>query len=1001
MATESSTPNFYILLGLNPDERWDETKFQAVKHNKQIEWSRQANSIGKRALAAQSNLKLLPEIERVMIDATLREAQAQAARAELAAGHKDLLEEFEKDLKYVNAKDTITQAELDAFIKKYQVAVAANEIKQRITAKVVANTNTTEATTMQAQQLEPSTFKAINDNLELLHLSTLYELLEMSSRTAGEELKRAAEALYAEMSKRPAEPIVTAKKELAGQAKTIFQSDTRRKQYDESLRQRSLNALLKELEERINRTPDKEVHAKQVMLFLDEASKVGWSQEVALARLKEQARQRKWIVTVPTLDSRTQERQRCGNCNALNEKGRNFCHQCNRELALNCPNCGQRVLADEIACGNCSFPVGNRFWVDTLIERISMARGPEQAEELLNEAEMAWRKPSRPDVRAQRLMQLRATVQQQRQQKQALVQQLNDLIGQRNYYAARQFLLMHSDVADTRQYSSLIETPIAQAQELLRRAQARTLKREERVDLCRQALRLCADYKEARELLSTMPPESASRLRTKAGKAMVSLQWEASPTAEASYRIVRKSNTAPVSAQDGVVLATVAGCSFDDTKPDIGLPLYYAVYAECEGIFSTQGVVASTPILLLGEIQLTRQEVDHQHVSLTWQLPPHAHTVIVVRKEHNRPNGPSDGQRISLISMTQMVDSAVQTNCSYYYGIYCQFQDAQGRVVTSDGKIVEAIPETPPQIVMQLAVTSTKTVQGYRVTLKWTKPDKGKLIVLKSREPLVYKAGESLPFEQLKGYESALEGSAESVNDEWKQTGIGYYTAVVVFRETAYVGVMQRFACIDDVSQLHYEMLGHALRLRWQWPTGCKEAVVAYRYDRWPEPQEVGSISQRVTYAEYSSQGCFDIRGIAESDYYIVVAAMVRQGNELVVGNGERVQARLASKITLKYEIKLASMWRKRRTLHLYTSKPGVLPTLLLVTRRDRLPFNKSEGQPFFECAGPLAIEQELVFELPENSFPAKTFAKLYLADDAAYEIVSINHPGMDKLRLG
>ena len=71
-----------------------------------------------------------------------------------------------------------------------------------------------------------------------------------------------------------------------------------------------------------------------------------------------------------------------------------------------------------------------------------------------------------------------------------------------------------------------------------------------------------------------------------------------------------------------------------------------------------------------------------------------------------------------------------------------------------------------------------------------------------------------------------------------------------------------------------------------------------------------------------------------------------------------------------------------------------------LVSRRERVPLYKNEGEIFHRVQGPLSIEKELSIELPDKAFPPKTFGKLYLENDKAYEVVNIHHPSEDKLRL-
>src|SRR5713226_1865111 len=161
----------------------------------------------------------------------------------------------------------------------------------------------------------------------------------------------------------------------------------------------------------------------------------------------------------------------------------------------------------------------------------------------------------------------------------------------------------------------------------------------------------------------------------------------------------------------------------------------------------------------------------------------------------------------------------------------------------------------------------------------------------------------------------------------------------------AYNGRSQRYVCMVDIDDLKFQNLGTALRLRWNWPASCLEALVSYSYSGWPQPNEATTITRKVTRAEYEFLGHCDIKGTVNQDYYILVAAVVKQGNDQVVTPGARLHARLASKIAFTYEIKQPRFGRKQRTLHLATGTPGTLPTLLLVSKRHGLPFKKIEGE--------------------------------------------------------
>ncbi len=1000
MGTDTTKPNFFILLGLNPDEFWDQAKFERVLREKRTQWSLDSSGVAKKAIAAKKNLELIPEIKQVMDDPAQRGAQAAAARAELASGNQEKIKKFEAQLKLAEAKGYLEESELKAFISEFKDALSEKDIRSRIKVPIRAHTAQTVPV---AEQLAPSLAKEIAEKLEFLHLLSLYELLDRPQMTSSQELCRIAEQLYNDMlSRQPKTAEVTLKSDLAGHAKVIFKSEKMRKKYDESRRQSSLNTLLKALDESLSRTTEKELHEKQVGSFLQAARKAGWQEEVALARLKEHARQRKWFLRIPTTDDSAQQ-QRCGYCNEMNEKGRNFCRSCNRELSSQCPSCGQAVGSDEVGCGHCGFPVGNRYWVDDALQTCDYLLNRRDLKGLqtqLVELEGAWN-PSKPDARIQKIHTYKDQLQRLVQDQRRIAEQLRHLMEQRQFYTARQLLTSQvGTLSDPESYRRTIEAGITQGQDLLKRAQSRTIGQEERMDLCRQALRVCADYKEARDLLSTMPPSPPRDLQAKVGGMVVSLAWDLSTTPGVAYKIVRKARSQPVSPQDGVVLGTAAGRIYADTQPEIGLPLYYAVFAMYEEVPSAQGATLQQPVLLVQDLTNVTVQVNDRLVELSWQTPSNVQSRIVVRKEQTAPRSMEDGVRLSTLDPRRLVDRDVQNEHTYYYAIYSQFRDQNNRLVTSPGVVVSARPETPPEVITHLDITHTKLAQGYAVQLSWTAPSKGKIAVLRSEKPVSLKAGEVIPVDELKRYGRLLEGYQETLRDNWSGPGIVYYTPIVLFGGMAYIGASRRYVCMDDVDDLKYQNLGTALRLRWDWPANCQEALVSYSYAGWPQPNEATTITRKVTRAEYEFLGHFDIRGTLNQDYYILVSAVVKQGNDQVITPGASIHARLASKITLMYEIRQARFGRKQRMLLLSARTPGTVPTLLLVCKRNGLPFKKTEGELFHRVEGPFKIEKELTIALPDKAVSANTFGKLFLDDDNLYDVVSVHHPSEDKLRL-
>ena len=319
---------------------------------------------GEIAYDAKKNLAYIGDIRVVMADENQRRAEAAAALLLIATDREEKEGEFKQQLAFINAKDAIEQAELDKFIDDFQDIYSAEYIKSQVSVQIASPDAHGSAPD---QFLDPSIAKNIADLLSIVNKSSLYDLLNLSDATATQELHRAAEDLYRDVVKQLTKTAeVTALTELAGLAQTVFQSEEMRKRYDETQRRASLDFLLADLDIVMNRATTKEVQAGQVNLFLEKAQKAGWKRDDAYNRLREHARQRKWALAPTEVEARI----RCRNCSRLNARDRTLCAECGQSLYDICPDCGQKVPAEDRICNNCGFPVGNRYMVDSHLAKL-------------------------------------------------------------------------------------------------------------------------------------------------------------------------------------------------------------------------------------------------------------------------------------------------------------------------------------------------------------------------------------------------------------------------------------------------------------------------------------------------------------------------------------------------------------------------------------------------------------------------------------------------------
>ena len=84
MSGEGARPNFFLILGLDPEAPWDDAVFASAFDAARALWSRQRSGIKhhQTTVDARRNLGFVAEIKRVMMDPEAREAERRAALAE-------------------------------------------------------------------------------------------------------------------------------------------------------------------------------------------------------------------------------------------------------------------------------------------------------------------------------------------------------------------------------------------------------------------------------------------------------------------------------------------------------------------------------------------------------------------------------------------------------------------------------------------------------------------------------------------------------------------------------------------------------------------------------------------------------------------------------------------------------------------------------------------------------------------------------------------------------
>lgn len=1004
--------NLFLVLDLDPTKPWNQAEFEQRLKEKRGEWARVAQSPSKKGTEANRNRERIPELIQVAADPALRDIHAKAAQTQKNAATIEKRQELEEKLKLLQARGHILEAEVERLVKDYAGHFSEKDIRKKIVVPIKKH----EAKKPSQEPLDVTLAKNIEKSLAEVGKTSLYDFLDASEDTQPSILltraKTKYDALQPKAKKSHTDTIIL---ELAGgHCKNIFSSSDKTARYNETLRQQKYDNLRKLAD--VTGAISKEISAAQVEVLLRGAREDKLDTDDALAVLIEYAQKRGYqlYLNQDTSHSVAQLPQ-CGYCSALNKTGDRHCNNCGKPLQDICPRCGHAAPSSSKACGECGFFLGNRSWVNILILEANQAileRNYTAALDSLTEAHQAWPAEGK-DSLGKQLVDLEATVRPKLVAQEQLIKQLEVLLDERRFYDGSSLLPQVRNSLPvgserTEAYENRINWSIAQAEQLISKAKQAIL-HQKNLDLavlhCQEALSICSDCSEAREILAQAPPDPPSALEAVLGEKVISLRWSPSKSQNVAYSIVRKRHSRPVSVNDGDKLATVAGTIFDDAAAEPGIPIYYAVFTDREGVPSNEGAVLPEPILILRDVSDLIAQVNDRQVHLSWTPPPNIHEIQVIRAISNPPRSILDGLNIPVLSNDQAVDNSVENERVYYYRVFSKFRDANGKLLTSDGVSIKAIPQIPPSPIDHVEIGANGSSSNNReVHLRWDAPEKGDVVVIKSNRPTELEFGSVLRRGDLNQYEGLVSTHADGFRDRLDQPGVFYYLPVVLLGDVAYIGREQRFASADDVTNLKVQNVGHALRLQWDWPKNCTEAIVAYSYTDWPILESDSTVKNRLTRAQYNLNGYFDIQKPKTADHYITVFAVIGQGDQLIISSGMAPSARkmiaLQSQLSLTYEIDKPSFLKKNFVLSIRVTGQGNLPALVLVGKAVSLPMYKSDGVVIAKVPSQEVNNNQIRVDLSGLSKQSNLCARLFPQDDIDLNRVRIKMPDMKKLRL-
>jgi hypothetical protein len=1006
--TAPSEFNLFLLLDLDPEVAWNAADFDRRLKEKRSEWSKLLNSPSRKGMAARRNLELLPKLAEVAASEAARVEHANAAKKLRSADQEEQQRKLDAAIELLQAKGEVHLREIRQLAAQFAAVCTEAQIVSRLSVPVRE-----EATAAPAAKdlLDRSLANEIAQKLQELGHESLYDFLGQGFDidTQISLLRDKAEERYASALKNPNKDAqLTLVQSLAGHARIQFKTAESRKRYDNTFAEMAFDGLRQQVAN-IAAISDGSLDARQVELLVERFSQEAKVKpQVVHGVIRAHALANRWPIVDRDAGQTLGKLQGCGYCRKLSQPGAKHCTGCGRALVEPCPRCSSSVPTVDGACAQCGFPVGNRLLIDQLCseaEEASSLSDFDRASELLLQASQAWPQVT-TGILAERIRSLNERVKSASQEKDSIFSSLRDAASQGQLYAARDLLdrvqrFFPPGAEALRSIKERVESGLRATARLLEAARTQGASGPEaQVRAYQGVLEVCADCREALEALARTPPERPQDLRARLSGNLVNLTWRPSRSSGVKYTVVRKAGSRPISVSDGVCLATVAACSFDDVSSEVGLPNFYGVFAVRGTAVSSDGALLQVPVQILDEVTKLTPRIEDRRVLLQWTSPPNFHRVVVSRSAGGFVKSPREGQDVPVLGEGQAVDNDVENGRRYFYTVFSQFKAHDGEILTTAGVGIQVVPQRPPDPIRELSIGGEGAAGERRVRIRWAPPAIGEVLIVRSDAPFGRKCGDVVSRDALKGLGELLVNEGGSASDHIKGAVFRYYLPVVVFHDAAYLGQEQRFASVDEATGLRDENLGHVIRLQWDWPKGCNEVVVAHSCQGWPVVGAAGTTSQPIMKAQYDLRGCFDIEGRAETDYYVAIYTVYGQAGERVTSAGAcRKKIVIRSRMEVTYAIK-RSLLGSDLKLEFTVNGEGTLPEMVLVRKQGSLPMSKADGELVFRVSPVTAKPQGESIKLPPALRANQYFGRLFLEDDDGYDFVTIRNPEKERLRL-
>jgi hypothetical protein len=566
-------------------------------------------------------------------------------------------------------------------------------------------------------------------------------------------------------------------------------------------------------------------------------------------------------------------------------------------------------------------------------------------------------------------------------------------ISSRRLYAARSALQqLVKTAADVPGPTG--ERPAARAEEVDRRlrevdavlVRARAASGLEREAALVAAVRLAEDCGEAASALAAIAPEPPAAVRAQFGPGGLTVEWKASGSPGARYRVRR----VDVRTSESTEIALVDATRCDDRAAPSGAVVRYEI-TTLRGQAASASA-ASSPLLVAREVEDVACSDADGEVRISWRTVPASARVIVERTdESTREQKPIGADR------TGLVDRDVRNGERYAYRITIEYSGLDGEVKRTAGITIYGQPAAPPEGIEELRI---RTAPGGAL-IEFDRPPTGTVTIVRCESEPSLSAGDALDPGALAGLGRILRASSNGAHDD-VASGVCWYLPVTVAGGTAIAGRAVRHLALPGIENVTVAARTGQVKVTWEWPEGVRIAKVIWRRDRQPSgPDDPEAESAWVRLSSYRDNGGFSVESRGPEPVFIGVTPGIRVDGELVAGTtlakGSRASIRMASKSDLRYAVRRAGLRKRRLEVQVDVPQGVTAPSLVLVARNgDLLPRTAGEGDVLARLGGDEPLSSSI--DLSGRSFPFAV--RLFLESSSSAAAFQLLDPGPDELLL-